>query len=183
MSFCKQKRTTETTSKAWPNGRTPSSTVRWEKRQNRWPSKRTNIRQTLGLFIVLASNNPCNIFLVLLLSVCWSCEFLFPSFVRFCHIFDIYFLPPLLAFTLNNIFPVNFGCCCYIPFRSHWCTAHDNVLIPMPTKFIHFIPFTLLWFHQFRSWSWTLKLGLHDLFAQITTKSSLSPCKVAFYCR
>lgn len=26
--------------------------------------------------------------------------------------------------------------------HSHWCTAYDNVLIPMPTKFIQFIHFS-----------------------------------------
>lgn len=93
---------------------------------------KTSTSCTLWLFIVLASSNPCIIFLIYTFLFCFPLEFGFSLFVNLffffaCTLSKLYFSHHSQQLTRR-------GSPLYLQ-----CTVYDNVLIQMSAKFIRFI--------------------------------------------
>lgn len=93
---------------------------------------KTSTSCTLWLFIVLASSNPCIIFLMYTFLFCFPLDFGFSLFVNL--FFFLLVLHPNCIFFHHSQQLTRRGSPLY--FR---CTVYDNVLIQMSAKFIRFI--------------------------------------------
>lgn len=95
---------------------------------------KTSTSCTLWLFIVLASSNPCIIFLIYTFLFCFPLEFGFSLFVNlfFFFYFCLYFIQTVFFHHSQQL--TRRGSPLYLQ-----CTVYDNVLIQMSAKFIRFI--------------------------------------------